>query len=260
MFGLGPDVKRNVIEAVNNTIAEYKAKEDFTTEIGEPVIGYADVRNPVFDMFFTRGMSEHPKKILKAGYTIVMYFLPYSEDTVKENFESREKGEKWTKAFYDTMWLSMRINANIRQVFEDVGRLTSLMNSPTEWDEKRFNEGWSHKLAAYAAGMGEIGPAGCFRTPDGRFGRVGGIITDGMYADDFEVLDNEQLEALYQQLISNSHFKEGKNVVCSDEMIAACPGGAITKDGIDRAKCQEHCKTINAYTPSPDVCGKCFRF
>ena len=260
MFGLGPDVKRNVNEAIKNTIAEFEARDNFTTKLGEPVIGYADVRNPLFDMFFTRGLSKHPKEILQAGYTVVVYFLPYDEDAVRENLNSKEPGEKWKKAFFDTMWLSMRINANVRQVFEDVGRLTSLMNVPTDWDEKRHIEGWSHKLAAFAAGIGEIGPAGCFRTPDGRLGRVGGIITDGMYAADFDMLSNEQLETVYQQILTDSCFQEAENVECSDEMISACPGCAITKDGIDRAKCQEYCKTVNEHTPSPDVCGKCFRF
>ena len=45
---------------------------------------------------------------------------------------------------------------------------------------------------------------------------------------------------------------------CSDEMIAACPGGAISKEGIDRKACQEYCKTIFKHVPTPDLCGKCY--
>lgn len=260
MFGIGPDVKRNVKEAIKATVKEYEAQKEYTTKIGEVEVGYADVRSPLFDMFFTRGMSEHPKKILKAGYTVVLYFIPYADEVIEENMSSKEPGAKWEAAFFDTMKLSMKLNKRIRQVFEDVGRLTSLMNVPTDWDDKKFNEGWSNKLAAFAAGMGEIGPAGCFRTADGKLGRVGGIITDGIYVDDFEMFSNEQLEEIHQQLLSKGCFKEGKNVNCSEDMINTCPGNAITKEGIDRAKCQEYCRTINKFTPSPDVCGKCFKF
>ena len=44
----------------------------------------------------------------------------------------------------------------------------------------------------------------------------------------------------------------------SDELIAACPGKAIAKDGINRKKCQEYCKTIFKHVPTPDICGKCY--
>ena len=47
---------------------------------------------------------------------------------------------------------------------------------------------------------------------------------------------------------------------CSEDMIRACPGGAISAEGIDKEKCRDYCRKFNETTPVPDVCGKCFRF
>ena len=43
-------------------------------------------------------------------------------------------------------------------------------------------------------------------------------------------------------------------------MIACCPAGAISEEGIDKFRCQEYCLKLNEHIPSPDVCGKCFKY
>lgn len=255
---IGVDIKAKIIEDVKAAIREFEARPDIKTRFGEPLIGYADSRNPIFDMYFSRTICEHPKRIYRPGNTIVVHFVPYALEITESNKIGKHPSEQWKTAFNESMWLSMRLNGVIREALDTVGRLSSCTNTPTDWDEERCREGWSHKLAAYAAGMGEFGPAGSFKTREGFAGRFSSIITDGIYAEAFEVLDNDALEAIYQEIQKQYRYKEAGGPVCSQEMIKACPCGAISENGIDKRMCQAYCKTIDEYIPSPEVCGKCF--
>lgn len=255
---IGVDIKAKILEDVRNAVREFEARPDIKTKFGDPIVGYADTRNGIFDMYFSRRICDHPKRIYRPGNTAVVHFVPYAQEILESNRGGDKPSQQWTDAFNESMWLSMRLNGVIREALDTVGRLSSCTNTPTDWNEELCREGWSHKLVAYAAGMGTFGPAGCFRTRNGFAGRFGSIITDGQYADAFEPLNNEQLEAVYQELLRQYHYREAKGVMCSREMIEACPAGAISEDGIDRKKCQAFCKTIDEYIPSPEVCGKCF--
>ncbi|MDO4546362.1 MAG: hypothetical protein Q4C25_09410, partial [Bacillota bacterium] len=175
----GVDIKNAIKENVKLAIKEFEAREDISTKFGEPIIGYADTKNPLFDMFFSRRLSEHPKGIYRPGNTVVLHFVPYAEEIVKSNETGGPPSEEWTRAFTESMWLSMRLNGVIRETLDTVGRLSSCTNTPTDWNESVFHEEWSHKMAAYAAGMGQFGPAGSFHTSNGFAGRLSSIITDG---------------------------------------------------------------------------------
>lgn len=255
---IGVDIKTKILEEVKAAVREFEAREDIKTKFGEPLVGYADCRNPIFDMYFSRTICDHPKRIYGPGNTVVVHFVPYAEEIAKTNLKGDGPSEEWLTAFNDSMWLSMRLNGVIRETLDTVGRLSSCTNTPTDWDEEACREQWSHKLAAYAAGMGKFGPAGSFQTENGFAGRFGSIITDGLYADAFEPLNDEQLESVYQEIQRQYCYQEAQGVSCSQEMIKACPAGAISEKGIDRKVCQAYCKSIDEHIPSPEVCGKCF--
>ena len=92
-------------------------------------------------------------------------------------------------------------------------------------------------------------------TAKGFGGRFSGIITDEvLYEEKPQTRTPEEYEAMIAD-IKKATLYEGAP---SEECIAACPCRAISKDGIDRFKCQQHCRTLNEYVPSADACGKCF--
>lgn len=254
----GVDIKVKIMADVKAAIEVFEAQPEMETKFGEPVISYADSRNPIFDMYFARTICEHPKRIFRPGNTVVVHFVPYVPQITESNRGGDKPSKEWLTAFNDSMWLSMRLNGVIREALDTVGRLSSCTNTPTDWDEGLCREEWSHKLAAYAAGAGQFGPAGSFRTKNGFAGRFGSIITDGRYADTFKPLSAKQLDGIYQELLKQYRCKEAGGAPCSQEMIKACPAGAITTEGIDRKCCQAYCKTIDEFIPSPEVCGKCF--
>lgn len=256
----GFDVKRKIEENVKKATAEFMAREDVTTKFDDPVIGYVDARHPLFDIFMDKNMTDHPKNIYRPGITLIIHAIPYSADVTESNRQGDAPSSQWNRAFIESTWLSMTLNRVVREALDMTGRLSSCLNTPLDWDEKICRGKWSHKLAAYAAGMGDLGPAESFRLSDGRYARVGALITDGKYADDFAPMDGQQLEEVYRHILNNSMYREAGGISCSSDMIASCPGGAISENGIDRMKCQEYCKTINEHIPCPDVCGKCFGF
>lgn len=255
---IGVDIKGKIIEDIKQAVREFEERPDIHTRFGTPLVGYADARNPIFDMYFSRSICDHPKRIYRPGNTVVVHFIPYAPELTESNRGGNAPSEQWTLAFRDSMWLSMRLNGVIREALDTVGRLSSCTNTPTDWNEERCREEWSHKLVAYAAGMGHFGPAGSFQTKEGFAGRFGSIITDGQYADAFEPLSSDKLEAMYQEIQKQYRYQEAGGPACSQEMIKACPGGAISEKGIDRKLCQAYCKTIDKHIPSPEVCGKCF--
>lgn len=257
---IGVDIKAKIMKDIKEAIKEFESRPEVKTRFGEPLVGYADATSPIFDMYFSRKLCDHPKKIYSPGNTVIVHFLPYAPEIAESNIGGKEPSPEWTAAFDDSMWMSMRMNGVIRDALDTVGRLSSCTNTPVDWNEERCREEWSHKLAAYAAGMGTFGPTGCLVTEHGYAGRFGSVITDGKYAEPFEIPDNDQLEVLYQELKRQYCEKGAENLNISEAMIASCPAGAITAEGIDRKVCQAHCKTIRERIPSPEVCGKCFSF
>lgn len=256
---IGMDILKRLEENINKTVTDFEARDDISTSFGKAITGYANTRSPLFDMMFTRRLCDHPKNIYRPGNTVILHFVPYSPHIISENEKSLSPSKAWETAFRESMWLSMKLNGVIRETLNMVGRLSSCTNTPVDWNEKLCHENWSHKMAAYAAGMGEFGPGGSFHTKGGYAGRLSSIITDGLYAEDFTPMSDGELRETHVKLLKDCCF-QGSGIVCSSEMIASCPAGAIHEDGIDRMKCQSYCKTIDEFIPSPEVCGKCFRF
>lgn len=249
-------LKKTIQKNAEATVEEFQKRDDIICRFDKPLIAYVNAEDVRFDMFFTRGLSDHPKNIYRPGRTIVLHYTPLSEDIVRANEAAAEPTEEWIAAGKESLWLAMELNKMIRKALGGQGRLTSCLNTMMEWNEETCREPWSHKLAAVAGGIGEIGPAGCLYV-NGRYGgRVGGIITDGIYTKKEEALTDAELRAEYDRIVKASVF-EGP---CSREMIEVCPGGAISADGIDRFKCQEYCRRFNERVPAPEMCGKCFRF
>lgn len=258
-FDIGTNIKRRVIDNVKAAVAEYQKRPEVTTEFGEPVIGYVYAKHPLFGHFFSENLCLHPKGIYRPGNTVVVHFLPYARSVAESNIGGDMPSGEWSKAFYDSMHISMRMGGVIRDTLNEVGRLHSATNTPMDWNLKTYHEEWSHKLAAFTAGMGRFGIAGSFHTESGYAGRFGSILVDEHYAEEDE-LYCPPLETVIDEIETDSKYLGAGDVFISEDAIKACPAGAICSEGVDRAKCQAFCLTVNKYIPSPEVCGKCFSF
>ncbi|MGI6722492.1 MAG: hypothetical protein ACOX4I_08205 [Anaerovoracaceae bacterium] len=55
-------------------------------------------------------------------------------------------------------------------------------------------------------------------------------------------------------LSSNTIWRRMKRHPTAD----VCPAKAVKDGRFDHAACQEYCRAIYDYTPSPELCGKCY--
>ncbi len=260
-FSTESNIKKRIIANVNAAVKEYETLPECSTRFGTPIISYVSVHHPLFMHFFESGRSLHPKQIYRPGNTAIVFFLPYDEKVAKSNLGGEMPSKEWTNAYFDSMKLCMTLNRIISDTLDEVGRLHSPANIPTDWQEEVFREEWSQKLAGFAAGLGRFGIAGSFHTEVGFAGRLSTVLVDADYAildeDEIATLD---LENVLPYIDSDSKYLGAEDVRVSQNAIDSCPANAISSIGIDKAKCQQHCKKINKVTPSPEVCGKCFPF
>lgn len=258
----GIDLKARLYDAVKRGIRVYEEECGRSTRFKEPLIAYANTSEPVFDMFYDNGFCKHPRKVYNAARAIIVYFLPYTDDIVKSNKCVGGPSEQWVQAYHDSTWATMKVHASIQEELSRFGRLSSICNTPNDWNFSHCGPEWNFKIAAYVAGIGDFGPAGCIMTEAGPAGRFGAVLTDVNLVPerDFGFSNTEsrggtpEMYEEFKKYMINSCY-EGD---ISDELIAACPGKAITKDGINRKACQKYCETIFRNVPSPDVCGKCY--
>lgn len=251
---------RDIEENVRRTVEEFQAQDNVKTKFGEPVIAYLSTTHPLFDTFFARGENDHPKNVYRPGNTLILHYVPWAEEVERSNEDGREPSQSWKDADRDSLWLAMAINRTIKDTLDKVGRIHSNTSSMVDWDKDRHRYGWSNKIAGVIAGIGQFGPAGSIRV-NGRYGgRIGSISTAALYAEAADPMDAEELERIFEESLKSCRFLDAGGRECSEEMISACPGGAISAEGVDREKCQAWCETIDRYTPAPEVCGKCFRF
>ena len=256
----GFDIKEKIEHNVKKAVADFQERDDITTKFGEPVLAYVYAKDPLFDMFWERELCKHPKAIFQPGNTVILHYVPFADEVAAGNEGGDAPSAQWERAFVESLWLSMELNRVIRGTLNMIGRLSSALTTPTDWVDDLYHEEFSFKMAAYAAGMGEFGTGGSFLINGKYGGRLGAVSTDGNYADPSEPMTQQQLDEVYDMLHAKCRYEGAPGVSCPQEMIDACPGHAISANGIDRAKCQEHCRTIDEYIPSPEVCGKCFRF
>ena len=259
--------KQQIIENIVATVDEFNARDDISTRFGEPVVVFLSTTHPLFDTFFARGENDHPKKIYRPGNTLIIHYVPWDGAVAKSNEGSNDPSEEWLAADRESLWLAMEINKVIKKTLDKVGRIHSNTSTMIDWDKEKHRYGWSNKIAAFIGGVGKLGPAGSLHVDGVYGGRAGSISTAALYADDIEMqaadggqFDSEALEEMFRQVMRSTRFVGWSEEKCSDELIASCPGGAISSEGIDRQKCQNWCETIDKYTPAPEVCGKCFKF
>lgn len=253
------NIKRRIRDNLHTAIKDYERRPGVQTDFAAPIIRYVNAKHPLFRLFMEEDRSLHPKGIYRPGNTVIVFFLPYSPEVARSNRGGEDPSPEWTDAFHDSMHLAMELNRVIGDTLDEVGRLHSPANTPMDWNLKTQREEWSHKLAAYTAGMGRFGIAGSFHTEMGFAGRVGCVFTDYDYAPlKEEELARVDLANTIDYIDHDSKYLGAKDVTVSQEAIDSCPAGAIIKEGICKERCQERCLQINPHIPSPEVCGKCF--
>ena len=212
----------------------------------EPLVGFSSANDELFRKI-KEIVGEHhilPQDILPEAATVVSFFIPFSEELIKSNRGS-EVSEEWALSYLEGNALINGTCEKLIQVLAGKGIKAGAMKATFGFDKTLLMAVWSHRSAAYIAGLGRFGRNRMLITEKGGAGRYGSLVISETLQPD-ERTDKEYCL---------SHL--GKE--CS-YCVKICPVGAISPDGFDRHKCHDHLE-INgkkfAHLGHCDICGKC---
>lgn len=234
---------KNLIENIIKTSA---ANAGTDTKYREPLIGFASADDPIFnEMKVVIGpYNLHPKESFPEAKTVVSFFLPFEEKIVKMNSKSQEPVKEWFQARADTDRLIAEIVNGLKTEIAKNNIKAAVPEVVFDYNNKGFDVAWSHKSAAYAAGLGTFGVHQMLITEAGCAGRFGTLLIS------VEIPPTPRPKEEFC-----SYKKREKCLVCVDR----CPAAALSAEGFDKEKCfrllQENSRIFPGF--SQTSCGKC---
>ncbi|MGB9939901.1 epoxyqueuosine reductase [Methanosarcina sp.] len=231
---------------IENIIKAAAANPGTETRYREPLIGYASVDDPIFDEMkeIIGPCNLHPGEVLPEAKTVVSFFLPFEENLVKRNWKSLGPVKEWIQAKGETDRLITKINETLKAELAKEGISAVVPEVIFDYKNKGFDVSWSHRSAAYAAGLGTFGIHQMLITKAGCAGRFGSLVISAKIpptprpAEEF-----------------CRYKKVEKCLICVDR----CPAGALTATGFDKEKCFKLLKENAKAFPELNqlACGKC---
>ncbi|MCK4816987.1 epoxyqueuosine reductase [bacterium] len=212
------------------------------------IIGVADGDDPLFGEFLTAVSPRHliPRNFLKKNtpegtdlsyISVVSWALPFTEEVRSSNQSGSWPSRLYSLARNNGGTLNYEVRHHLTEILQEHGKVGASPVLTEEYDtfrstEYTFASSWSERHVAYAAGLGRFGLNGCLITPIGVNVRFGSIITN---------LPLEQTEREKGNYRAACLEYEGKNC---NRCIERCPANAISKNGLDKAKCYAREKSI----------------
>jgi epoxyqueuosine reductase len=192
----------------------------------------------------------HPKDLLPAAKSVIVFFIPFKRKLVKENKEGGRPCRNWGVAYMQTNDLIGRLSRALADRLAEHGYKATLTPATHNFDEVRLMARWSHKHLGYLAGLGKFGVHNMLITPAGCAGRLGSLVSEAGLGDHSLIETDEACLT-----------KAGKQ--CG-QCIQACPVEALSEKDFDRKGCwqrlNENRDTLDYFPDLPQsthVCGKC---
>ena len=205
-----------------------------------------------FDQLPQIAADDHvlPKDLLASARSVIVFFIPFKKDLVKENRKGDRPCQSWGRAYVQTNDLIGRLTQALGDLLAKRGFKSGLTPATHNFDEVKLMARWSHKHVAHLVNLGRFGIHHMLITPVGSTGRLGSLVTEA------ELGDHPLIETAEACLL-----KAGKS--CG-QCIKACPVEALSEDGFDRRHCwdrlTENQRALEYFADLPEsthVCGKC---
>jgi len=235
------------LKQIDKLIQQLVLDGDFETEFRPPITGCASADDQFFKQLKSVTHPDHmlPEDLLPGARSVIAFFLPYGTKVIESNMRAKGVSREWALAYVETNKLITAICLEVKKMFQ-TKKINVAWEEPTySFNSKILMSTWSHRHAAYAAGLGTFGLNNLFITDAGCAGRVGSFVVD---AEMEPTPKPDQEKCLYK-----------RGYQC-EECITLCPTGALTKEGFDRHRCYKWLLKWDKYfsdLPLTDVCGKC---
>ena len=240
----GLKVEKLISSIIEKEIANAKT----TTHYRQPLVGFAEVRNDDFNHLREIVGAHHllPADILEGAQSLVVFFLPFSEDVVRANLQSDYIAREWVVAYMETNNLIGHICEVLVHTLNEAGIGAAFEQPSYDFDKRKLVARWSHKSIARLIGLGSFGLNKLLITDAGCAGRFGSLLVSTKL-NPTPVELKERCRYFYNESCK----------LCIDR----CPVNAIKEDGqFDRKSCYQYLKKINIFfndLPSTKACGKC---
>jgi epoxyqueuosine reductase len=192
----------------------------------------------------------HPRDLLPAARSVVVFFIPFKKDLIKENKEGDRPCRNWGLAYVQTNDLIGRLSSGLGDLLAEHGFNSGLTPATHNFDDVALMARWSHKHLGYLSGLGRFGVHRMLITPAGCAGRCGSLVTEAELGD-HSLIETEEACLL----------KVGEK--CG-KCVEACPVQALKEDDFDRRRCwdrlNENRRSLSSFSDLPEsthVCGKC---
>ena len=245
MPGMDLDVRELLTDTIKRYVDRYCDENGFDPVWGDPLVGFADARSPLFQELRTVVHPDHlmPEDILPGATIVVSYYIPYDRELAKGNISGNTASTEWAFAYALTTSI---IDDLADTVATDVRALDFEAEFPTPEQYGRI-EGdivsrWSQRHVAYIAGLGAFGKNNMLITDRGCCGRFYSVVTNLDVEPDVPVEGERCL------------FKiDGSCGAC----MRKCRSKALTPGGYDRWACDRYGDASRATYNGLYACGKC---
>jgi len=237
------DLRNEIVSMIKNEVLDLRKEELFR----EPLVGFASADDPLFFKLAEIVGPEHvhPKDILQSAKTVVSFFIPFSKRIVLDNRRSPEVSSEWANVYLNANAVINDISKKLIDKLAEKGIQGRTIKATHTYDEKTLKASWSHRSAAYIAGLGRFGLNRMLITKVGCAGRYGSVIISE------EITPDQRPQ---EELCT--FFINGQCGFCVNN----CPTQALRVDGFDRHKCHAHLLEVSKGFSDLgfcDVCGKC---
>jgi epoxyqueuosine reductase QueG len=250
-----------IISTVCETVEGYGRSFGEGSMWREPVTAFADSSDPLFGELKQAVSPGHlmPGDILPDAKTVICFFIPFCGEVIKGNETGEAASRQWAVCYIETNILIKHISEELAALLGADGFRTGQIPATHNFDEKRLVSDWSHRHAAWIAGLGSFGENNMLITEKGCCGRFGSLVTD--WPPPKKARQPEKFAAtteMRERCLNRRGFKCG---LCRKK----CPAGAYrdgaSREGIfDRHACYARClqnAALHSDLGLADVCGKC---
>lgn len=214
----------------------------------EPLVGFASAADHLFTEI-PRLVGDHharPIDFLPTGGTVVSFFLPFTREVVSSNRGEGPVSRKWGLSYLAANALINEVSHGLAEAVRERGYTAATVPATHNFDSQTLQCGWSHRSAAFVAGLGRFGLNRMLIGPSGCAGRYGSLFVGAEIGPDHRSAPERCL-----------FHENGKCEAC----VKACQPQALTAESYDRFKCRDHLLAIsdqlNIDGKTCDVCGKC---
>lgn len=211
-------------------------------------MGIASARDPLFERYKEIIHMRHalPQELLAGARSVIVFYIPFEKGLHKTNFSTDPYcSRKWAVAYVETNQLLADVTVYLKTELETRGHKAALVPPTHNFNKKTLLSDWSHRHAAFSAGLGRLGHHNLLITEKGCTGRLGSLVTD-------LVLEPSQKPDKEYCLHKAGH-------TCL-KCVERCRFKALFSDRYDRLACHRQCRLNDrkhAGLGLTEICAKC---